>query len=107
MGVIRRIGTSFIMASAVLLLTGCLTGTIEGDVVDRHDRALKGAVVTTEPPSHSVRSGENGYVLENVPIGTYTIEANKPGYESDEVEIKVRWNSRTIADIQILEQDEE
>ncbi|MFB6356923.1 MAG: carboxypeptidase-like regulatory domain-containing protein [bacterium] len=87
--------------SAGLMLQGCLTGTIKGQVIDQNDRPVPGAIVTTSPPSHSVRTTENGYRLQNVPQGEYTVKAEKPGFYSGSTTIQVQWNETTAADIQI------
>lgn len=85
----------------VSLLSGCLTGTIKGQVIDNYDRPVVGAIVSTRPPTESVRTTENGYVLENVPVGEYVVEAKKPGYHVGTVKVQVQWSQTTGADIQI------
>jgi hypothetical protein len=83
------------------LMSGCLTGKIRGQVVDNFDRPVVGAIVSTEPPTESVRSTENGYVMSNVPVGEYVIKARKPGYKPETVRVHVQWSQTTGADIQI------
>lgn len=94
LAVLVLIGTGF-------LTTGCLTGTIEGQVVDQNDRPITGAIVTTDPPTHSIRTTENGYRLENVPVGEYVVEAEKPGYHVGKVNVQVSFSQTTAADIQV------
>jgi hypothetical protein len=86
---------------STVLLTGCLTGTIRGQVIDSYDRPVVGAIVSTQPPTESVRTTKNGYVLKNVPIGEYVIKAQKPGYKPATAHIRVQWSQTTGADIQI------
>jgi len=81
--------------------TGCVTGTIKGQVVDQNDRPVKGAIVTTDPPSHSVRTTENGYRLEDVPIGEYVVEAEKPGYHKGKTNVQINFAQTTAADIRV------
>ncbi len=97
----RKIFLIMALVIPAFLLTGCLTGTIKGQVIDTMDRPVVGAIVTTRPPSHSVRSTENGYKLDNIPVGEYTIMVEKPGYTEGKAQVNVQWNSTTDADIQI------
>lgn len=85
----------------LVFLTGCLTGKIKGQVIDTNDRPVAGAIVYTEPPTESVRATENGYILENVPLGEYVVIAEKPGFQKGKAHVKVQWNVTTGADIQI------
>lgn len=90
-----------VLVGVVSLLSGCLTGTIKGQVIDNYDRPVVGAIVSTRPPTESVRTTENGYVLKNVPLGEYVVEAKKPGYHKGSQEVQVQWSQTTGADIQI------
>lgn len=83
------------------VLGGCLSGKIKGQVIDTYDRPVVGAIVSTRPPTETVRTTENGYVLENVPIGEYVIKAEKPGYKPATAHVNVQWSQTTGADIQI------
>lgn len=84
-----------------LFLNGCLTGTIKGQVIDNRDRAVEGAIVTTDPPSHSLRTTESGYELNGILWGEYVVQAKKPGFKKGREEVMVRIWSTTYADIQI------
>jgi len=84
-----------------LILGGCLTGSIKGQVIDDQDRPVEGAIVTTDPPTHSVRTTESGYQLEGIPWGEYVVRAKKPGHQTGREEILVRLWTTTHADIQI------
>lgn len=97
----KRVGLIVLLIGVTSLLSGCLTGTIKGQVIDNYDRPVVGAIVSTRPPTESVRTTENGYVLENVPVGEYVVEANKPGYNPASQEIQVQWSQTTGADIQV------
>lgn len=101
----KRFTFRFLSISVLLLTgfltTGCLTGSIKGQVVDQNDRPITGAIVTTDPPSHSIRTTENGYRLEDVPVGEYVVEAEKPGYHKGKVNVQVNFSQTTAADIQV------
>lgn len=97
----RNIALALPLLLAVSLLSGCLTGKIKGQVIDNYDRPVVGALVSTQPPTESIRTTENGYILENVPIGEYVIKARKPGYEPRTVRVNVQWSQTTGADVQI------
>jgi len=84
-----------------IFLGGCLAGNIKGQVIDTRDRPVVGAIVTTDPPTHSVRTTEHGYTLKAVPVGEYVIEAQKPGYQRGKERVLVQFSSTTDADIQI------
>ncbi|MFB6345264.1 MAG: carboxypeptidase-like regulatory domain-containing protein [bacterium] len=90
-----------VLLGVVSLLSGCLTGTIRGQVIDNYDRPVVGAIVSTRPPTESVRTTEDGYVIKNVPVGEYRVIADKPGYHEGSQEIQVQWSQTTGADIQI------
>ena len=89
------------LISVSLLLTGCLTGTIKGQVIDQYDRPVVGAIVTTDPPTQAVRTTQDGYVLRNVPTGEYVVEAEKPGFKSGKANVQVQWSVTTGADVQL------
>ena len=56
-----------------------LTATIQGKITDTKGKAIEGATVTTEPPTHSVVSRADGsYVIPAVPAGAYWITAKTP-----------------------------
>ncbi|MGM0380961.1 MAG: carboxypeptidase-like regulatory domain-containing protein [bacterium] len=86
-----------------LFLGGCLTGSIKGQVINGQDRPVEGAIVTTDPPTHSVRTTESGYSLQGVPWGEYVVQAQKPGHKTGKEKILVRVWTTTNADIQILQ----
>lgn len=86
----------------MLFLSGCLTGTIKGQVIDKNDRPIVGAIVSTQPPSEAVRTTEHGYTLKDVPVGEYVVEAEKPGYQKGTAHVRVQWSTTTGADIQLL-----
>ncbi len=82
-------------------LSGCLTGSIQGQVLDAEDRPVEGAIVTTDPPTHSVRTTAEGYSIENIPTDEYRVRARKPGYKEGRTDVTVQWNTTIGADIQI------
>lgn len=97
----RKVAIVIPLLLVVSLLSGCLTGKIKGQVIDNYDRPVVGSIVSTQPPTESVRTTKNGYVLENVPIGEYVIKARKPGYKPTTAHVHVQWSQTTGADIQI------
>jgi hypothetical protein len=97
----HKLALALSLALIVTLTSGCLTGKIQGQVIDNYDRPVVGAIVSTDPPTESVRTTENGYELQNVPIGEYRVQVRKPGYDPATVEVHVQWSQTTGADIQI------
>src|ERR671912_325644 len=73
------------------------TGTIAGRVVDDQDAAVPGTVVTaTSPLTGLVRettSDDNGlYRLAALPVGVYTVAADRPGlarFERDDIVVYI------------------
>lgn len=98
---VHKLAVALSLVLIVALTSGCLTGKIKGQVIDNYDRPVVGAIVSTEPPTESVRTTENGYELNNVPIGEYRVKVRKPGYEPATSEVNVQWSQTTGADIQI------
>ncbi len=79
-------------AALVLLGSGCqedtieltLTGSIEGWVVNDNQDSLAQVIITTNPATESTTTDESGYfLLENIPVGDYTVRANKEGYREE------------------------
>jgi vitamin B12 transporter len=60
---------------------------IEGHVYDQDDgHPVTGAWITIAHTSYGCRSNNFGYFfLENIPVGTYELEASSPGYENQKL----------------------
>lgn len=57
------------------------TGTIAGTVRDSSNQALPAVQVTAQPGNHTTTTGVTGeYTLLQVPVGTYSLTAEKAGY---------------------------
>ncbi|MEX2403158.1 MAG: carboxypeptidase-like regulatory domain-containing protein [Balneolales bacterium] len=67
-------------------------GEIQGVIQnDEEDRVVKGAGVTTNPPTIATSSDEDGrFKITEVPGGSYTVQVSKQGYKSTSVNIAVR-----------------
>lgn len=55
-----------------------MTGGIQGSVVNGAGVAIKGALITAG--THTAYSNLNGKYSMNLPAGTYTVKASRPGY---------------------------
>lgn len=97
----RKVNLVLLIMFVLPLVSGCLTGTIKGQVLNTKDRPVVGAIVSTDPPTQSIRSTEAGFKIENVPTGQYTVKADKPGYKEGKIRVRVQWNTVAGADIQI------
>ncbi len=97
----KKCGLILLVLLSFSFLTGCITGAIKGQVLDTEDRPVEGAIVTTDPPTQSIRTTEAGYEITDVPVNEYTVRARKPGFKSGEAKVRVQWNTTTGADIQI------
>ncbi|HEX9951369.1 MAG TPA: carboxypeptidase-like regulatory domain-containing protein [Rubricoccaceae bacterium] len=76
-----------------------LYGTISGRVVDFDSGAgLAGTNITTSPATGSIVTGADGsFEFNDVPAGTYTISARRPGYRSSTASVAVIENRVTQA----------
>lgn len=83
------------------LLSGCGYGTIRGVVVDDANNPLIGANVFTEPPTQSVLTDENGYVIRGVPAGVYTVKSTKIGYVAGRRDLTVVHSIIVNGDMQL------
>lgn len=100
----------------VLLLVSCAKdnvgvdeyGVINGRVIDSETgEGVAGVNITTTPPTQAILSENNGtFKITEPPVGSYTVQARKPGYINNSVSVTVpRWKS-VRADI-LLEPEEE
>lgn len=83
-------------------------GEIKGIIQsDGGDIVIKGAGITTNPPTVATSSNENGrFKIADVPKGSYTVQVRKEGYKSTSVNISVREDQVSDATI-FLSPDEE
>ncbi len=81
---------AFIFLLGLLITTGCnedtiqpqLFGSIEGQVLRKDDLSpLSNVAISTTPTSSSIITDLNGsFTIENVPVGTYSIKAEKEDF---------------------------
>lgn len=66
-------------------------GSIEGKILESENSdGIPSVNITTTPATNSILTDNSGsFVISEVPTGTYTISADKKGYESNSVSIKV------------------
>lgn len=101
----------------IVVLAGCkegtlepaLTGSIDGVVLDYEtSEPLSGASITTSPPTGAfVTDGDGRFLLDDLEAGNYTINAKKPGYQTNSVTVSVRENRRTAATMFLEVRDED
>ncbi|MBI4180069.1 carboxypeptidase regulatory-like domain-containing protein [bacterium] len=87
------------MAALICLLAGCTTGLVRGTVVDQWGKPVENANIQTLPPTHSILSTKDGFVLENVEDGEYSLIASKEGYKTGSARVEVRGKKVTYANI--------
>ena len=110
-GLIRNI----LIVLSIIFLSSCkedtiqpeLYGSISGVVMDQDAvSAIEGASITTAPPSSAILTGKDGkFSIEDIPVGNYTITAQKSGYKKASVSVNVRENAAAQATI-FLEVDD-
>ena len=76
-------------------------GSIHGFVIDSEtDERVSNANITTTPPTNSILTAEDGtFDFNEVPAGSYSIQARKSGYSSNSVNVTVRKDQTAIANI--------
>jgi hypothetical protein len=105
---------ALVLAIAALgLLTGCddetvgpdTRGTVSGHVLDAaSEEPVARAEVSTSPATQSVLTDREGrFVLENIPTGTYTIEASKDQFEPGNTNVRVSADNDTTRATILLE----
>jgi TonB-dependent SusC/RagA subfamily outer membrane receptor len=79
------------------------TGTVTGSVIDRNSRQpLAGAQVVIERLGRGVMAPANGrYLLPNIPVGTYEIEAQLIGYGVVRQTIQVEAGQTVVANFEL------
>ena len=106
----------FIQVLLILFLVSCAKdnvgvdeyGVINGRVIDSETgEGIAGVNITTTPPTQAILSENNGsFKISEPPVGSYSVQARKPGYLNNSVSVTVpRWKS-VRADI-LLEPEEE
>ncbi|MDZ7806590.1 MAG: carboxypeptidase regulatory-like domain-containing protein [Gracilimonas sp.] len=100
----------------VLLMVSCAKdnvgidewGHITGKIVDSETgESVSGVNISTTPPTVAIITGDSGtFRINQVPLGSYTVQARKPGFKNNSVSVSITaWNAAQ-ADI-LLEPEEE
>lgn len=97
----RRYQVLVLAIVLALCAAGCGYGTIRGVVTDDANNPLIGANVFTDPPTHSVLTDENGYVIRGVPVGIYTVKTTKIGYTASRRDVTVERDVIVNGDMQL------
>jgi ABC-type Fe3+ transport system substrate-binding protein len=80
------------------------TGTISGVVEDDQGDPVSGATVTVD--GKTVTTGSDGSYTFNVEAGTYTVEVEKPDYDSDSSSVTVAAGGSKTADLVLTSSEE-
>lgn len=98
-----------LLSSISLLILSCsketitpeLYGSIDGKVLtNKTDEGLGGVNITTSPATNSIITNQDGsFSLNEVPTGSYSINAEKSGYRSTSVSVQVREDKAASAQI--------
>ena len=101
---VRAVLTAFLLLALPLPVMS--QGTVSGVVVDRQTAAtLASAQVFIQDLDIGVLSQANGrYVLENVPAGTYTVSAQRIGYQTITQEALVQAGETVVVDFDLIQQ---
>ena len=83
----------------LLILAGCTTGVVRGTVIDSSGAPIANATIQTLPPTQSLISTADGFVLQNVQDGEYSIIVSKEGYRTGSVMVEVRGKKITYANV--------
>lgn len=84
-------------------------GNIEGKIINSEtDQPVSNVNITTTPPTNAILTNEAGsFSLVDVPTGSYSIQARKAGFEGNSVNISVREEETSIANILLSPEPEE
>ncbi|MEX0722717.1 MAG: carboxypeptidase-like regulatory domain-containing protein [Gracilimonas sp.] len=84
-------------------------GDIEGFIIDSETGdGIQNVNVTTTPPTVAILTDTEGaFSIEAIPVGSYTIQARKPGFKNNSVSISVSENKMIPARIFLEPEDEE
>jgi hypothetical protein len=88
------------LSSGNCVIVGVKTGSISGTVTDTNGTAISGATVTDGTRVNTTNS-TGGYILPNVPVGSYTVTVSKTGYTPASQAVTVTENQTTIVDFQL------
>jgi hypothetical protein len=83
-------------------------GSIQGRVIDSETgEGIGGVNVTTTPPTVAILSESDGsFIVQDAPVGSYTVQARKPGFKNNSVSVTVGEWKNVRADL-LLEPEEE
>lgn len=84
-------------------------GSIQGTVIDSEtDLPINNANITTTPPTNSILTEEDGtFRLDEIPVGSYSIQARKNEFQNNSVSVAVRENQIAVANIVLAPEEEE
>ena len=106
----------FIQVLLILFLVSCAKdnvgidewGHISGKIIDSETgESVSGVNISTTPPTVAIITGDNGtFRINQVPLGSYSVQARKPGFKNNSVSVSITaWNAAQ-ADM-LLEPEEE
>lgn len=98
----------FPAASCLLLLlmtTACTTGVIRGTVVDQDGRPIENANIQTLPPTQSILTTKDGFVIRDMEDGEYSLIVSKTGYKTGSAMVEVRGKKITYANVVLQKLD--
>lgn len=106
MQVVRNLTVAVLATAATFLVATpawAQTGTITGAVVDRNSRQpLPGAQVVIPRINRGIMTAANGrYLLPNVPVGSYEIEAQLIGYGTVRQTVQVAAGQTAVVDFEL------
>lgn len=84
-------------------------GSIQGTVIDSEtDLPINNANITTTPPTNSILTEEDGtFRLDEIPVGSYSIQARKNEFQNNSVSVAVREKQVAVANIVLAPEEEE
>lgn len=84
-------------------------GSIEGFVLNSEtEEPMSNVSITTTPPTNSILTSPDGtFIFDEVPSGSYSIQARKSGFQNNSVSVTVREEQTAIANIPLSPEEEE
>lgn len=113
----RLLSALFVLIAAGMFFNSCAKdtieaetfGDIEGIVIDGEtDEGITSANITTTPATNAIFTESDGtFSINNIPTGSYTIQARKNEFRSSSVSVAVREGKVASAFISMNPEDEE
>ena len=103
---LARFSAPLAAVAFAFVISGCSIGEVRGMVVDQWGKPVENANVQTLPPTHSILTTKDGFVLRNLEDGEYSLFVSREGYKTGSVRVEVRGKKITYANVVLQKLDD-